>query len=112
MTGFSDYLFPLTDSLLFGVGRDVDATNHLGGNKLGLFDVSDPAQPTALATLTVGASGSQTALDYSSHGLNWLQSGNVARIGLPMLVTAAPGDPARSTACNASRSTRRRRALR
>jgi Beta propeller domain len=93
VTGFSDYLFPLTDSLLFGVGRDVDASNHLGGNKLGLFDVSDPAQPTALATLTVGASGSQTALDYSSHGLNWLQSGNVARIGLPMLVTAASGDP-------------------
>ncbi|HZV93129.1 MAG TPA: beta-propeller domain-containing protein, partial [Caldimonas sp.] len=24
VTGFSDYLFPLTDSLLFGVGRDVD----------------------------------------------------------------------------------------
>jgi hypothetical protein len=93
VTGFSDYLFPLTDSLLFGVGRDVDATNHLGGNKLGLFDVSNPSQPTALATLTVGASGSQTALDFSSHGINWLQSGNVARIGLPMLVTAAPGDP-------------------
>ena len=93
VTGFSDYLFPLTDALLFGVGRDVDATNHLGGVKLGLFDVSDATQPKALATQVVGAAGSQSALDYSSHGINWLQSGSVARIGLPMLVTTAPYDP-------------------
>lgn len=93
VTGFSDYLFPLTDALLFGVGRDVDATNHLGGVKLGLFDVSDPTQPKALDMLTLGASGSQSALDASSHGINWLQVGKVARIGLPMLLTAAPFDP-------------------
>ncbi|MGZ5733969.1 MAG: beta-propeller domain-containing protein [Caldimonas sp.] len=92
VTGFSDYLFPLTDSLLLGVGRDVDATNHLGGIKLGLFDVSDASQPKALDTRTVGAAGSQSALDYSSHGINWLQSGGVARIGLPMIVTAASFD--------------------
>jgi len=93
VTGFSDYLFPLTDALLLGVGREVDATNHLGGVKLGLFDVSDATQPKALATQVVGAAGSQSALDYSSHGINWLQSGSVARIGLPMLVTTAPYDP-------------------
>ncbi|HZV92543.1 MAG TPA: beta-propeller domain-containing protein, partial [Caldimonas sp.] len=75
-------------------GRDVDpASNRLGGIQLGLFDVSDASQPKSLATLVVGASGSQTALDASSHGINWLQSGNVARIGLPMIITAAPGDP-------------------
>jgi hypothetical protein len=93
VTGFSDYLFPLTDALLFGVGREVDATNHLGGIKLGLFNVSDPTQPKALDTLTVGASSSQSALDASSHGINLLQVGNVVRIGLPMLITAAPFDP-------------------
>ena len=93
VTGFSDYLFPLTDALLLGVGRDVDATNRIGGVKLGLFDVSDAAQPKALDTRTVGAAGSQSALDASSHGINWLQAGAVARIGLPMLVTAAPFDP-------------------
>ncbi|HEY2560242.1 MAG TPA: beta-propeller domain-containing protein [Caldimonas sp.] len=92
VTGFSDYLFPLTDALLFGVGHDVDATNHLGGVKLGLFDVSDPTQPKLLDARTVGASGSQSALDASSHGVNWLQAGNVARVGLPLLVTAAPFD--------------------
>ena len=93
VSGFSNYLLPLTDTLLFGVGHDVDATNHLGGVKLGLFDVSDPAQPKVLDTRTLGASSSQSGLDASSHGINWLQVGNVQRIGLPLLVTAAPFDP-------------------
>lgn len=93
VTGFSDYLFPLTDALLFGVGHDVDATNRLGGVKLGLFDVSDPTQPKVLDTRTIGASSSQSGLDASSHGINWLRAGNVARIGLPLIVTAAPYDP-------------------
>jgi len=90
--GFSDYLFPLTDSLLFGVGRDVDASGHIGGIKLGLFDVSSASEPKALDARTLGAAGSQSALDYSSHGINWLQSGTVTQIGLPMILTAAPND--------------------
>lgn len=90
VTGFSDYLFPLTDALLFGVGRDVDAGGRIGGVKLGLFDVSDASQPKALDTRTLGSAGSQSALDYSSHGINWLQSGSVARIGLPMILATAP----------------------
>lgn len=92
VAGFSDYLFPLTDTLLFGVGRDVDATGHLGGVRLGLFDVGDASQPKALATQTLGAAGSQTALDFSSHGLNWLQTNGVARIGLPVTLRAGPTD--------------------
>jgi len=90
MPGFSDYLFPLTEGLLFGVGRDVDATGRIGGIKLGLFDVSDATRPKALDTRTLGVAGSQSALDYSSHGINWLQSDTVARIGLPVTLTATP----------------------
>jgi hypothetical protein len=88
--GFSDYLFPLTDALLLGVGRDIDASNRIGGIKLGLFDVSNAAQPKALDSRTLGAAGSQSGLDFSSHGLNWLQSGSVARIALPLTLTTTP----------------------
>jgi hypothetical protein len=88
--GFSDYLFPLPQGLLLGVGREVDANGRLGGIKLGLFDVSDAAQPRALDARSLGAAGSQTALDFSSHGLNWLQRGAVARVALPMALTTAP----------------------
>lgn len=91
--GFSDYLFPLPQGLLLGVGREVDASGRLGGIKLGLFDVSDAAQPRAIDARSLGAAGSQTALDFSSHGLNWLQRGSVARIALPMALTSAPYAP-------------------
>ncbi|MBV9889861.1 MAG: beta-propeller domain-containing protein [Rhizobacter sp.] len=93
VTGFSDYLFPLSDALLFGVGRSVDANGRAGGIQLGVFHVADPSQPKALATTNLGTAGSQTALDASSHGLNWLQIPGMARIGLPVVVRADPFDP-------------------
>jgi len=82
--GFSDYLFPMGDGLLFGVGKDADASGRMGGVKVALFDVKDPAKPAALASLTFGQRGSATALDASSHGINLFQRGSVMRIALPM----------------------------
>ena len=41
--GFSEYLHPLGDGLLLGVGREVDpATGIDQGLKISLFDVADP----------------------------------------------------------------------
>lgn len=88
--GFSDYLFPLPQGLLLGVGREIDSGGRLGGLRLGLFDVSNAAQPRALDARTLGVAGSQSALDFSSHGINWLQRGAVARIGLPVALTSVP----------------------
>ena len=93
--GFSDYLFPMQQGLLLGVGREIDSGGRLGGIRLGLFDVSNAAQPRALDARSLGLAGSQSALDFSSHGINWLQRGAVARIGLPVALTAVPyGAPA------------------
>jgi hypothetical protein len=91
--GYSDYLFPLADGMLFGVGRQADDTGALGGVKVALFDVRDPVQPVMLAERTFGEVGSATALDISAQGLNWLRVGTTARIALPMLV-ASTGGPA------------------
>jgi hypothetical protein len=88
--GFSDYLFPLPNGLLFGVGKDVTAGGQLGGVKLGLFDVSDATHPQAIDARTLGSSGSISGLDFSSHGINLLQRGAVTRIALPLSLTAAP----------------------
>jgi len=79
--GFSDYLFPMGDGLLFGVGKDADASGRQGGVKVALFDVKDPARPAALASLTFGQRGSATALDASSHGINLFQRGSVMPAG-------------------------------
>lgn len=57
VSGYSDYLFPLTDTLLLGVGKDAVSDNSAGdgrfawyqGVKLALIDVSNPAQPREAA---------------------------------------------------------------
>ncbi len=90
--GFSDHLLPLADDLLLGVGRDVDpVTGRVAGLKLALFDVRDAARPLALDSVTLGRMGSMSALDTSPHGINWLTTGGVARVALPVAL-ATTGD--------------------
>ncbi len=85
--GFSDYLYPLSNGLLFGVGRDASTAGLVGGVKVSVFDVRNPAQPTELATRTFGARGSQSGVDFSSRGLNLLEVGGTARVALPLSLT-------------------------
>jgi len=87
--GFSDALFPLANGLLFGVGKQASDTGVVGGVKVALFDVQDPARPRELATRTFGERGSMSGLDYSSHALNLLAVGDQTRIALPLFVQAA-----------------------
>jgi hypothetical protein len=44
--GYSTYLHPLADGLLLAVGEEIDENSQMAlGNKISLFDVSNPAQP-------------------------------------------------------------------
>lgn len=57
--GFSSYLHPISDTVLLGIGRDVDEnTGSQNGIKLSLFDVSDLGKPRELDTLILGGPGS------------------------------------------------------
>jgi hypothetical protein len=49
--GFSNYLHPLDDGLLMGVGMDGDESGVVQGAVVSLFDVSDPANPIQLDKL-------------------------------------------------------------
>jgi hypothetical protein len=91
VAGFSDQLVPLAHDLLLGVGRDADDQGVVGGIKLALFDVADPAKPSQRASFVMGGTYSSSAADYSRHGLNLFMRGNVARIALP--VNLAPPGP-------------------
>jgi len=55
LTGYSAYLHPASDTRLIGIGRQADAMGHVGGTQVSLFDVSDLAAPTRLATFTLAA---------------------------------------------------------
>ena len=90
IAGFSEYLYPLDNNLLLGVGRDADSTGRVTGLKVALFDIANPAAPTQRAAVSLGTTGSSSALDSSRHGLNMLVQGNVARIALPAILTGTP----------------------
>jgi len=61
--GYSDYLHPLNATLLLGVGKWGDEAGVLGGVKLSLFDVSNPASPAEVAALELGGDGSESPVE-------------------------------------------------
>jgi hypothetical protein len=50
--GFSEYLHPLGDGRLLGVGVDADELGVIRGAKVSLFDVSDPTRPVETSVLS------------------------------------------------------------
>jgi hypothetical protein len=84
ITGFSDYLLPLANNLLLGVGKDADLTGRVTGVKVSLYDVTTASAPIEIANRIYGTTGSTSALDGSPHGLNVLTINGVTRIALPV----------------------------
>lgn len=89
LAGYSDYLYPLANGLLLGVGHDADEQGRVTGLKVSLMDVADASQPKALGSATLGHAGSLSALDFSRHGLNMLVKDGVARVALPVNLAPA-----------------------
>jgi len=67
--GYSDYLHPLGDNLLIGVGQSTTTAPWGGtlrnGVQLSLFDVSDLANPTLIDQLELGGYGSTTDVSWT-----------------------------------------------
>lgn len=52
--GFSSYIHPLADGFLLTAGRDGDDEGNIGGVKVEIFDVTDPADPRSVTTAVIG----------------------------------------------------------
>lgn len=101
VSGYSDYLFPLTDGLLLGVGKDAVADGGAGdgrfawyqGVKLSLIDVSDASQPREVARSIVGRRGTDATVLHQHHGIALQTLGNTVRVSLPVSLhdTPTPG---------------------
>lgn len=90
LTGFSDYLQPIGNSLLLGVGKQtIPAPQEQGyviylGVKLSLFHVSPDGNSTVVANMTIGDRGSDTPVSSDHHAFVYdAQDGIVA---FPILV--------------------------
>ena len=87
VTGFSDFLHPVTDDLLLGLGSGAN-----GGVKLELFDVSDIAQPLSRGSATIGGPGSYSEARYDRHAFTYQADANgLDRFAIPASVFATDG---------------------
>ncbi|MBU0674848.1 MAG: beta-propeller domain-containing protein [Proteobacteria bacterium] len=91
--GYSDYLHPVNENLLLGIGKDAQSSGSDGdgrgawyqGIKIALFDVSQPAAPVAIDTLTIGKRGSDSTVLSDHHGFSFLQGADgIFRFAMPL----------------------------
>jgi len=99
--GYSDYLQPYDENHLIGFGKDVDpaeaAKNQdyvyytaVKGFKMGLFDVTDPANPKEMFNEVIGDQGTYSELLYNHKALLFDKEKNL--IAFPITVTQMPAD--------------------
>lgn len=93
MPGYSSYLQPIDDDLILGIGRDANLEGRTQGVKVGLFDVSEPAEPSLINEYVIGKAGSYSSAEYDHKAITLLKSdeGNQWRLALPASVSE--GEP-------------------
>jgi hypothetical protein len=62
--GFSTYLHPVGDHRVLGIGKAATDDGAVTGFKMSLFDVSDPANPSEIATWTMDGADSPAGYDH------------------------------------------------
>lgn len=105
VTGVSDYLHPVGENLLLGVGRDAifDEARNLTwfqGVKVELFDVSDPTNLRSLGSEVIGKRGSSTTLSFDTRGIAFSHDENGIRFAIPVKMHDKPIGPANTDALN------------
>lgn len=103
--GYSDYLHPISETLLLGIGKDAipddGATDFdfargawFQGVKLSLFDVANPAAPREINSLVFGKRGSDSEILHDHHAIAFLPAtaNRPARFAIPIDIHAT--DPA------------------
>jgi uncharacterized secreted protein with C-terminal beta-propeller domain len=77
--GFSDFLHPVTDELLLGLG-----TPDGGGVKLELFDVSVITRPLSRGSVTLGEQGTYSEANHDRHAFTYQSGANgIDRLAIP-----------------------------
>jgi len=63
--GFSEYMQPFGDGLLFGLGKQTNEATSVTGLKLSMFDVSDKTDVTEIAKEVLGGNYTWTEASYN-----------------------------------------------
>lgn len=87
VTGFSDFLHPVTDDLLLGLG-----TGGNGGVKVELFDVSSIERPLSRGSATLGGPGSWSEAAFDRHAFTYQSDvDGIDRFTIPANLYSADG---------------------
>lgn len=84
ISGYSDYLHPVSENLLLGIGKDAipdaipDANTDRGawyqGVKVSLFDISNASSLKEIDSIVLGKRGSSSTALYNHHAVSWLDN--------------------------------------
>jgi len=101
--GYSDYLHPVGETLLLGIGKDAipDVSAPAEGRgawyqglKLSLFDVSDIRAPREIDSIVIGKRGTNSEVLTDHHALAYLQHGpGSARLAIPVELHETASNP-------------------
>ncbi len=95
LPGFSDYLHPIDDTHLVGVGKATELTEEgfdwIQGVQLTLFDVSDWNAPSVVEQVTLGSRGSYSDVDYTHTAFTYMPATGL--LALPVLLTEESAIP-------------------
>lgn len=104
INGYSDYLHPVGDNLLLGIGKDAipDQTSPdrqgrgawYQGLKISLYDITAGHKPEEIKSMTIGRRGTRSAVLYDHHAFTWLRQDDAgtARFAIPVeLADSLPG---------------------
>jgi len=96
INGYSDYLHPIGENLILGIGKDAipistgtddDREASYQGVKISLLDISNPKKPYERNQLIIGKRGTNTAVSVTQHAFtSLLQPNGDMRIALPISV--------------------------
>jgi uncharacterized secreted protein with C-terminal beta-propeller domain len=86
LPGFSDFLHPVSDNLLLGLGQ-----GDAGQIKLELFDVSVLSQPASRGSISLGGRSSFSEARYDRHAFTYLPNTSVDRFTIPAVLYADNG---------------------
>ena len=76
INGYSDYLHPIGEDRLLGIGRDATETGRVQGVKIELFDVSDLNNPISRDSIVLADNTSST-ISYNHKALAYRSSDNL-----------------------------------
>jgi hypothetical protein len=80
ITGFSEYLHPLANDLLLGLGRSADQEGNITGLKLSLFSTVNPAAPVELQSYQLGERWAYSDALWNHRAISFLELDGATRM--------------------------------